>query len=290
MLGSSLRPYRDVQALCIGSIFKLHCTAAGNEGRVQDVFEHVVNLRVCGQLLSVTTRHAGGSARFLMTCAERFAPYALEPGQLCMLQAQRVEFGPLLIFIDNAPLWSGVLDGNARGAASWETERRFQAILTRLRPHAGGGESARLAGLSEKEQVLQAVQSLIGLGQGLTPSGDDMLLGYIAVYNHLGEDAALRETLHEAVLHNLDRTTDLSAQILRDALCGHYHEYVQSLVAALCSDEAERLDVLLPRLLQLGARSGGDMACGMAAALRAIREHREAQGRKTKSRHSVHRI
>lgn len=267
-----------MQALCVGSVFQSHCAAPGAHGEVHSVFERVVNLRVHGGLLSLTARDIGGSSRYLITCMESFAHFPLEAGQPCTLAPDRVKAGPASILLCGAPLWRGPLDKNARGAAGQKTEARFKAILNRLRPGAGRYawlKPAALAALGDEHRAAEAVRGLVGLGPGLTPAGDDMLLGYIAVYNHLGENRKLQAALHAAVIRNLPRTADLSAQMLGDAVNGDYHEYVQAVVEALRTDMAEELDTLLPRLLSIGASSGTDIACGMAAALQNVRERRE---------------
>lgn len=264
----------------MGSAFKLYCAVPDARGTVHSVFEHVVNLRVPGGLLSLAARDMGGSSRFLAADTRNFARFRLEQGQPCMFSPDRVEAGPLSVIIGGAPLWRGPLDKKARGSASPQTEARFKAILDRLRPAAGrhvGHEPALLEALGDESTVAEAVRGLIGLGPGLTPAGDDMLLGYLAVYNHLGRNRELLDALRAEVLLNLPRTTELSTQILCAAVRRDYHEYVQAVVEALRSDAAVSLDILLPRLLSVGASSGADMACGMAAALRSIREREESR-------------
>lgn len=195
-----------------------------------------------------------------------------------MLTPDRVEAGSVAISIGDTPFWQGPLDRDARGTVNEKTETRFKAILDRRCPGAGRHrhpQPALLMALGDESGAAEAVGRMVGLGPGLTPAGDDMLLGYIAVYNHLGGDRKLRNLLHSAILDNLPRTTRLSAQMLSDAVHGDYHEYVQAVIKALCTNAAGNLDTLLPRLLSVGASSGTDMAFGMAAALQNIREHRE---------------
>ncbi|MDR2035361.1 MAG: DUF2877 domain-containing protein, partial [Coriobacteriales bacterium] len=67
----------------------------------------------------------------------------------------------------------------------------------------------------------------VGLGPGLTPAGDDVLLGYLAVYNHLGPDPAWKQAMHSAVSAALGQTTTLSAHLLKNALEYDYHESIQ---------------------------------------------------------------
>jgi hypothetical protein len=115
---------------------------------------------------------------------------------------------------------------------------------------------------------------LVGLGTGLTPSGDDVLVGALAGLDLLLECSQvaplLRRTLVEALPVPLEaRTTRLSAQMLRAAADGLYAEPVLGLLNALASDNASpgAVERAAAELSRLGHRSGRDTLLGIAAAL-----------------------
>lgn len=115
---------------------------------------------------------------------------------------------------------------------------------------------------------------LVGLGAGLTPSADDVLVGALAALDLISQcspDArALRQALVDVLPVPLEtRTTRLSAQMLRAAADGLYAEPVLALLDALAREDASPAPVerAAEELLHLGHRSGLDTLLGIAAAL-----------------------
>jgi hypothetical protein len=109
-----------------------------------------------------------------------------------------------------------------------------------------------------------AVGALLGRGPGLTPSGDDVLAGFVLgclAFGHLipGVVAALAQLAPIT-------TTALSAQLLAHALAGECVPEVADFVAAL-SGRGE-LRSALEHLLAVGNTSGAALATGVLAAAR----------------------
>jgi len=133
--------------------------------------------------------------------------------------------------------------------------------------------TAALRGFSDGGDPLE-LASLVGLGVGLTPSGDDALVGALASLDLVSEcspDARLlRQALVKALPVPLEpRTTRLSAQMLRAAADCLYAEPVLALLDALASKDASPASVerAAEALSRLGHRSGRDTLLGIAAAL-----------------------
>ena len=98
-----------------------------------------------------------------------------------------------------------------------------------------------------------AVQGLVGLGRGLTPSYDDYLTGLLFCLHYAGRPSG---ALDRAVLASLRRTNRYSAAFLRAAAEGGYFSL---LADCLASGSGEALQTLLA----VGSRSGRDMLAGM---------------------------
>jgi hypothetical protein len=113
--------------------------------------------------------------------------------------------------------------------------------------------------------IAQAVHGLIGLGPGLTPAGDDALIGWLAGTALLGPDRR-SEALCHAVRARLARTTDVSRAHLEDALAGEFSEPLAQLANALLRSAAEAQRALAD-LAAVGATSGRDAAAGLLAAV-----------------------
>jgi hypothetical protein len=112
-----------------------------------------------------------------------------------------------------------------------------------------------------------SIRCLIGLGPGLTPSGDDFLCGALALLDALAE-AKVHATLAQAVVAQaVVRTSPLSACFLHAAAAGHIGEHLHSAVAALISDD---IDTAIAVARRIGHSSGWDMLAGAAATLRIV--------------------
>jgi len=136
-----------------------------------------------------------------------------------------------------------------------------QRLAAALRSFSDGGDPRELV-------------SLVGLGAGLTPSGDDVLVGALAALDAISrcspDGRLLRQALVDALPVPLEsRTTRLSAQMLRAAADGLYAEPVLALLDALAREDTSPAPVerATEELLHLGHRSGRDTLLGIAAAL-----------------------
>ena len=259
----------DCRAIQTGEGFLMYC-AGNSSGAVHSVFKRAVNLRMQDALICIATPEFGG-AYHCLNVAEQDVSF-FTPGQPVHCSLEGLTAGGIFISLENIPLYRSPLPPFMRGTVSGPMTVRFKQIMDRKASHAGihtGREPELLTLLHTKESAAVAATRLIGLGPGLTPAGDDLLLGYLAIYAHMGGDSLLLEALRAAILNNLSRTGEISAQMLKDAVFGHYPDRAAAVVAALCKGELESLTVLLPRLMETGASSGSDMAAGMYFALRA---------------------
>jgi hypothetical protein len=122
--------------------------------------------------------------------------------------------------------------------------------------------------------VVHELASLVGLGVGLTPSGDDVLVGALAGLDLASECNSGARLLRQALVESLPvpleaRTTRLSAQMLRAAADGLYAEPVLDVLHALAGGGGSPAPVerAAAALARLGHRSGRDTLLGIAAAL-----------------------
>ena len=140
-------------------------------------------------------------------------------------------------------------------AAHWG---RASAAPVLQRPAAGG-----LAALPPLPSRIDpaVLHGLVGNGGGLTPLGDDVLCGWLAVLestDHLTDDVTT------AVRDSLDRTTLLSATLLDCALHGEVLPEFAAYVAAL-GTPAE--DAAVTALVAIGHTSGAGLWWGARHAL-----------------------
>ena len=109
-------------------------------------------------------------------------------------------------------------------------------------------------------------QKLIGLGPGLTPSGDDYLGGMLVALRAYGR-AAQADSLWRWLKPRLARTSAISGAHLAAAACGEAHEALHEALGVLFSG-AEDWEKTLLRLDAVGHCSGWDGLAGVAAVAR----------------------
>lgn len=106
-----------------------------------------------------------------------------------------------------------------------------------------------------------AADQLLGRGPGLTPLGDDVLAGWLAVHRLVG---VATPEVDEVLAGARARTTLVSATLLDCAAHGEVVPEFARWLAALATSDARRC---LDALLTVGATSGAGLAVGAAVAL-----------------------
>jgi hypothetical protein len=154
------------------------------------------------------------------------------------------------------------------------TDLRVAPLLAGARPSGAMGErltqAARDLGRAVRARRLDAMRGaaarLVGLGQGLTPAGDDFLCGFFAA-GHCLRAAGLANgrlfmSFAEAMRDLLGQTTDISASFLRDALAGRISRPLAALAEACSGAPGSDLDGAIRHLAAIGHSSGLDAATG----------------------------
>ncbi len=155
-----------------------------------------------------------------------------------------------------------ILDGHERPHASGIVERRVDVFARSLRrwPRA---------------DLCVAVESMVGLGTGSTPSGDDVIAGATATLCAMGRGrgaiAKWSRDVHRELCGALDgkteSTTPLSAELLACAEHGHMLPRLASCIVLAMRGSCIRR--AMDEMLRVGHDSGYYLATGAAAALRA---------------------
>lgn len=132
---------------------------------------------------------------------------------------------------------------------------------------------ARLPGCLASGQldaaVARAATLLLGMGPGLTPSGDDLLGGVMLALTTAGYDV-IRDALWHALEPELgDLTVPISAMHLSAAADGTAAEVLHHLHDAVLRDDADRITTGLAAVGRAGHTSGWDAAAGIAVGLEA---------------------
>lgn len=118
---------------------------------------------------------------------------------------------------------------------------------------------------------------LIGLGPGLTPSGDDLLGGALIALAALDRLEA-RDVLWNACREHLARTNDISRAHLQTAALGYGAAALHAAIHATISGAVDKIRPALGAVSAIGHSSGRDSFAGVLIVLRALERRLVAGG------------
>ncbi len=113
------------------------------------------------------------------------------------------------------------------------------------------------------QDYVEACMPLLGMGEGLTPSGDDFLCGLLASTYFSPKDTVydFRRHLSSALLPQLNSTTDISKSYLQNACEGRFMEGVIHLHQQ--TRQKKEIIPLLNQIASMGHSSGTDFLVGL---------------------------
>ena len=277
----------------------------GGSCDVHSVFRTVVNLETLDGLITIGAPSVdllpngislGGSIDF--------RTLGLRQKQHVMVDRERIRIPACDIHIDlsRAAGWSPHLVSTdprvarARWRARAGEVRSLVVAAIRARPGSGDGLGdlidhdgrsplrpvARLAAPrlerlaaalcgGDPRMAATAAESLVGLGPGLTPSGDDALVGIAAAVTAMAAPGTLDAAfLGRAVDNDPTRTTAVSSTFLRHAAAGEFSAVLHGLMAAFVGPDPSALKLTIEQLVAFGATSGTDTLVGVLMGLDAL--------------------
>lgn len=278
------------------------------EARVLHLFQDVCNLiNSQDQILSVISARVDRTAFCVRLQASSeftngggFAGQ-LDPAASAEIGTNSVRVGRLVIEIREPESWDPVPDWAAlqgRGRLDADASAILLATLAdesppgglsglAVRPEPRRGDGMRggdpltaarpaatllSAGLHQRNpgDIGQAAAGLAGLGAGLTPSGDDYLVGTLhALWSALPE-AEARRLGRSLIKAAVDRTTMLSGAWLKAAFRGEAAEHWHAVLTALAAGDLEGLKSAASILVRVGHSSGADSLAGFLAGRAAL--------------------
>lgn len=269
---------RSLSALAIARPLLEELNRRPFAGRVLGVFARACNLideqgRIIALLLP-----AVGQGPFAISIAGSPAVFeSLSPSQPAQATPEAVLIGGWRIDLINAAVWEPRLNRPDKPLElklianrllpylNWPNLTETTPLAQRLAHLAQEAAAALIQAIrrDQPEQLNQAVTQLAGLGQGLTPAGDDYLIGVIAALwltGRPGVAASIAQT-------SIPRTNTLSAAFLQAAARGEFVEAWHDLVEAWQSKDEQVLTAAVARIAAFGASSGADALAGFAKTL-----------------------
>ncbi len=156
-----------------------------------------------------------------------------------------------------------------------QNDSSSHAVVQKLLVSACDSLNNAITGLSVSE-LKTAVHQLAGLGPGLTPAGDDVLLGVMAglwmkIASLSNVEQFYRQAIALIAAEAAPRTTHLSAMWLLAAAHGEFGAPWHDLADALAADNSAQLEATIQQIASIGASSGLDALLGLETTLNAVR-------------------
>jgi hypothetical protein len=274
------------------------------DGAVQSSFPSAANLRLDHDGTIITLLASGDNdlpQGIRLQAPAEVTLNELRPGERAACRAGVLRFETFPMTIDLRPAQRWISDLPALRAdlgqphadrawkATWEaltrrqTARRAELVAGELFSLESGSLTCQKVGRTILEiasatrrlvpgEAAASCCKLIGLGQGLTPSGDDLLVGYLAGLWSTVRDCVERrvflQELGEAISHSAAQTTDLSRTYLILAAKGQVSRSISALIEAISQGwETDPLLTTAEKMMSMGHTSGMDMATGLLVGL-----------------------
>ncbi len=262
-----------------------------SEGILHSIFNQSCNLLIAGQLIGLVAPELGNSPyNIILDCADF---ENLEVGMLVKISDGKIFIGEeLVIDLTLAEIWNPeILTENFDWrVAMLNLEELMKPTPALSKSIIGKDEmeihlakkienfSAELFATNfSAENFAASVDSLIGLGSGLTPSGDDFLAGVAGIFHNFlrfndaeNKIQTITKILDQSIISALEnsKTNLISAALLTAALHGWFAEKVSNFLLVLgdkkSSDSQKK--TAMEQVLSIGHSSGSDMLAGICVA------------------------
>jgi Protein of unknown function (DUF2877) len=266
-------------------------------GQVVAVFERACILALQdAHMIALLTRSVGNVAHGIRLDCDPQLDRMIRIGLRARITREEVVIGCVRVLLSGAQVWStnlrhGMFRKQAAFAAILTTRKLLRVRLSACRSELldivlrldrtasalSDWIAATLPELShatlklDDQAALASLSKLIGLGPGLTPAGDDFIIGWLAgvmlMSGTPAEHGFLKE-VRSGLMSLSNGSTPISRQHLQDAAKGEFSELLSNVCFAMASGAPEaELAETLSRQLSVGATSGADAAAGLIFAL-----------------------
>jgi hypothetical protein len=258
-----------------------------HSARLLNIFNQVINLvNEHDQVLSITTP-AIGNGPFTLLVGGRGFQEVVSARSSVVLERETIRIGDLKVDCSQLEIWDPrpnwipltqsqhhTLRQNIRERLSAaDVDSNFPGLLASAESAVNDGISFADAASQAVEQIrigfqegkrasiLMGSAALAGLGIGLTPAGDDFLVGMMHGLWIRAADLAQKLCLEIARTAS-PRTSTLSAAWLEAASDGEATQAWHTFIRTIYDDSAESMEAALDQILRTGQTSGADALTG----------------------------
>ena len=289
-----------LQAVSISQPVMATLEREGFAGSVLSAFAGACNLvSDQGEVVALVSQRVGNGPLNIVLEGDGFLARGLEAGLPVEGDGRGIQVGEALVSLAEAEVWEprlewAGLDADGPGlkanlAVLHEhliAQAPAESLACLLAASVAGGRSAEsayravaqraierlLAALraGNRQGIAAGAAALAGLGPGLTPAGDDFLLGLMAGLRMWpqcleGRGLSVEEACQAIYKAAAGRTNRLSMALLRSAREGMFGEAWHVLLAALRQGKADEVRGAADRVLGFGGTSGADALSGFLA-------------------------
>lgn len=297
-----MRAHTTMQARSGDGAFLARVNGVAFAGVVHSAFHRAVNIAClcCGELHTLVTDELDDGPNSLVVAADDFLAIGIRQGDSVRAGGGSLAIaGKAMVNVAGAAIWrtpvpethcaTGLLrrrlaeaeaaiwrNGTPGGFIEGMADTEVARLTTRML-HEGADGLALALGRGETEAALAHAGRLIGLGPGLTPSGDDFLVGLLAAralcrrQGDPGSDVFARGVARLAK----SATNPISYAAIAKAARGEVRERVARLIIALGSATAEPFAHALAQVLAIGSSSGTEIAFGVIRGLASLIDNGE---------------
>jgi hypothetical protein len=298
-LGSAsggILPAMQLQALSIGE-----AVPRGDfEAVVQSAFDSAVNLRLADEdrLITLLISEGYELPQGIRIWTETLSLQTLTPGLRAVARdgILRFDSSPLTVDMRGAPIWKcrvpeldlnmGLLAAQQAWSAAWDLLNKEQRLKNAdlvaddlLQTGRGSSLSQRIGRPAmslitsvdefDTKGAIRSARQMIGLGPGVTPSGDDILIGFLAgLWSVAGESREKLTFIRSfcAELMRLTRqTSEISRTYLFHAAQGQLSSSLSHLAEAMATGKS--VEEAVQTAIRVGHSSGMDSVTGLLIGL-----------------------
>jgi hypothetical protein len=251
-------------------------------GTVHSVFARAFNLELkTGKLLGFVARDVGAVPRgFQLATPDKFSFLDhIRAGEKVSCRAGLLRIAQSQLSVDLRPAtpWRGNLGKNPIDRDRAGVADAWRTAWVAVAKNSGAVPFARLAGdaiptllraarAGNHEPAFSAVDRLIGLGDGLTPAGDDFLVGFMAGLWCMKAQGEIRAALAAHIAATANRTSAISRHYLEAAAEGEVSQPLVELAAAIGQGDIKKTAGAVATALAVGASSGAVASYGLLLA------------------------
>ena len=274
------------------------CVPPRARAQVHSVFLRACNIETeSGELITLLAPGSDNVPHGIR-CAPPLPPFSLRlrRGQVANLEVAMlcISTADFMLDLSRAAVWNGTVADASPGLRGAQAQAALRELRETLREHAPvqGVAPALFSSVSPRSTIeralvarmaktlpilaratetgdagaaVSAMRVLVGLGAGLTPAGDDFIVGYLAaLWSRSRREpgiAALLNALAVPVGQLSLCTNAISRQMLLDALQGHFAERLIEVMHCVCAGGDVAGATM--RALEVGHSSGADVLCGL---------------------------